>query len=59
MWQKGWLKNWIKDRDTGLYEEWNSLCENRVFDGETRLRAEKCYFRAKALKKVVDIEARA
>ena len=53
----GWLKNWTKDRDTGLYEEWYSLCEKRVFDGETKLQAEKCHFRVKALKKVVDIEA--
>ncbi|KAL2044987.1 hypothetical protein N7G274_002762 [Stereocaulon virgatum] len=48
--QKGWLLKWIEHRYPGLYNEWRDLCETAMFDSETRLQAEKCYFRAKTFK---------
>ena len=55
--QKGWLLKWIEHRDPGLYQEWRDLCEESVFDRETRLEAENCFFRAKGFKKIVDAES--
>jgi hypothetical protein len=54
---KGWLLKWIEHRYPGLFKEWRKLCEKTMFDDETRLEAEKCYFRAKAFKKGVDTES--